>query len=260
MGNLKLGKNAPRRLLSTRSLGDFLDKATTWPQVGPQGWEYAPVPIKLDMLANDTIGDCVIAMAMHYAQNETANTGSPLTASADLAIATYAAITGYDPSQTDSDGNNPTDQGTDIEGQLMPYWKTTGIPMLDANGKEVMHTILGFAALDLTSVPQQRYATYVFGGSLLGIRCPASALQDTTNWTYDPSSPIEGGHGINRVGQGADGGHVNSWGLLIPYTNEFAQKLADEMYIVVTPQWLNAQGESPSGLDLDGLVSAMKAL
>lgn len=260
MANVKLGKNPPRRLLSTPSLSNFLDKATSWPDVKANGWEYAPVPIVLDVLGNDVVGNCVIAMALHFAQVSTANTGNPLTPTRAQAMAVYAAITGYDASQTQSDGSNPTDNGTDIEGQLMPYWKTTGIPLNDKNGKEVLHTINGFAALDLTSIQQQRYATWLFGGSLLGINCPQSALDNTSNWTYDPNSPIEGGHGINRVGQGAAGGHVNSWGMLIPFTNEFVQKLADEMYVVSTPQWLSAQGKSPTGLDLNGLVAAMKVL
>ena len=253
--SFKLGKKAPSRLMTTLSLGDYLDKATSWPQVAAQGGEYTPAPIALDILGNDTAGDCVIAAAMHYAQVETANTGNPLTPNAALTLATYSAITGYDP-------NDPnTDQGTDFESQLFPYWKATGIPLLDAKGNTVLHKILGFAALDLTSIAQQRYATFLFGGSLLGINCPQSALDDTSNWTYDPNSPIEGGHGINRVGQGAAGGHVDSWGLLIPYTNEFATHLADEAYVVVTPSWIDAQtGKSPSGLDLNGLLAAMKTL
>lgn len=257
---MKLGKKAPRRLFTTIALGDFLDKATTWPVVAAQGWEYAPVPITLDMLGNDTAGDCVVAMAMHYAQNSTANTGEPLTPTKALALATYSAITGYDPSQTDASGNNPTDQGTDIEGQLMPYWTKTGIPMLDKSGKEVMHKIVGFAALDISSVAQQRYSNFIFGGLCMGINCPQNTMKTPYNWTYDPSSPIEGGHGINMVGQGSAGWHINSWGSLIPGTWEFSQKLADEMYCVVTPEWLNAQGKSPSGLDLNGLTNAMKAI
>jgi hypothetical protein len=256
---MKLGKKVPLRLLSTIPFGDFLD-AAPWPKVAPQGWEYAPNQIALDPLGNDEVGDCVIAMAMHYAQNETANTDNPLTPNKALALATYSAITGYDPSQTDAQGNNPTDQGTDIEGQLMPYWKSTGIPMLDKNGKEVMHTIEGFASLDLTSVAQQRYANFTFGGVLWGINCPQSAMQDTSNWLYDPTSPIEGGHGVNQMGQGSAGGHMNSWGLLIPFEWQFTRKLADESYIVVSKFWLNNQQKSPSGLDLNGLLATMKTL
>ena len=259
-----LGKNLPARLLTTVALGDHLDfSSTAWPAVAAQGWEYAPVPITLGMLGNgpapdnppdigDGVGDCVIAAAMHYAQVETANTGNPLTPTTTLAIQTYSAITGYVP------GDPDTDNGTDFESQLFPFWKKHGIPMLDKNGKEVLHKILGFAALDLTSIAQQRWAQFTFGGKLSGINCPQSALDNTSNWTYVPDSPIEGGHGVTEPGQGRAGWHTISWGLSIPGTWEFSQKLADEMYVVVTDQWLNAQGVSPSGLNLNGLLAAMK--
>ena len=79
MSNFKLGKLAPKRLLTTPAFGDFLDKATMWPLVNPRGWEYAVPPDKLDILANDELGDCVIAAMMHYAQAETWNTSNPLT-------------------------------------------------------------------------------------------------------------------------------------------------------------------------------------
>jgi hypothetical protein len=258
----KLGKRPLVRKLSTPALSNFLPRAIDWPAVKPRGWEYAPIPVPLDMLGNDTVGDCVIAMAMHYAQNETAWTDNPLIPTKALALETYSIVTGYDPNAApDANGNNPTDQGTDIQGQLMPYWMKTGMPMLDKNGKTVMHTITGFAALDLSSIAQQRYANDIFGGVCMGINCPQSALNNTQNWTYDPTSPIEGGHGINMVGQGSAGWHINSWGLLIPGTWQFSQKLMDEAYIVVTPLWLeSAQGQSPSGLDLNGLLAAMKQI
>lgn len=261
---MKLGKKAPGRLLTTLSFGDFLDKATTWPTVAAQGWEYSPIPIKLDILANDVIGDCVIAAAMHYAQTETANTSDPLTPNRTLAIQTYSAITGYDPSQTDDQGNNPTDQGTEFESQLFPYWQSTGMPMLDGKGNLVYHKIIGHAALDITSIAQQRYATFLFGGSLLGIQCPRSAIPSdpniVPNWNTF-SGPIEGGHGINRAGQGAAGGHVDTWGMLVAYTNAFAQRAVDESYIVVTPNWIDRNtGKSPSHVDLNGLLAAFKTL
>ncbi len=254
----RFGKKAPRRLSTTLALTDFADM--TWPSVQAQGWEYAPFPIKLDILGNDVVGDCVIAAAMHYAQNETANTGNPLTPNTQLALETYSAITGYDPSQTDANGNNPTDQGTDFESQLFPYWTNHGIPLLDANGQTVLHKILGFAALDLSSVAQQRYASFTFGGILWGINCPSSAEQDTSNWVVTPGATNVGGHGVNQTGQGGAGGHLNSWGLSIPFQWDFMRTYADEAYAVVTPQWLDNLGQSPSGLNLGGLLNAMKGL
>ena len=258
---MKLGKKRPIRLLATPALGDHLTVplAHGWPAVKPRGWEYAVDPAKLDMLGNDTVGDCVIAAMMHYAQADTAHTGQPLTPTTQLALETYAAITGYDASQTDASGNNPTDQGASWADALQ-YWKTHGIPMLDAKGNEALHRITGWAALDLHSIAQQRYACDVFGGTLMGIQCPQSAMGNTDDWQYLPNSPIEGGHGITRLGQGAQGWHICSWGKFISGTWGFSLALADEDYIVVTPQWLNAQGQSPSGLDLNGLLAAMKTL
>ena len=254
MSGFKLGKLEPKKLLETPAFGDFTDKATTWPTVKPRGWEYAVPADQLDCLGNDEIGLCVIAAMNHYAQAETAHTSNPLTPTKQLTLETYSAITGSDPKDPS------TDQGT-CWIDALNYWKRHGIPMLDANRKEVIHKILGYATLDLTSIAQQRYACDLFGGTLMGIQCPQSALNDTTNWRYVPKSPIEGGHGINRAGQGGAGWHIGSWGLWIPGTWEFSLKLADEDYVVTTPAWVESEtGQTPSGVDLNGMLAAMKSL
>ena len=254
MSGFKLGKLDPVKLLETPAFGDFTGHASTWPAVKPRGWEYAVPADQLDCLGNDEIGLCVIAAMNHYAQAETWNTSNPLTPTKQLTIETYTAITGYDPKDLS------TDQGTCWIDALR-YWKKHGIPMLDKNGKEVIHQILGWASLDLGSIAQQRYACDLFGGTLMGIQCPKSALDNTDDWQYVPGSPIEGGHGINRAGQGGAGWHIGSWGIWIKGTWSFSLHLADEDYGVVTKSWIDsATGQSPSGLDLNGLLAAMKAL
>jgi len=246
-----LGRKPKRVSVKTPALGDFLDRAILWPSVKPVGWEYAPPAGGLQMLANDRLGDCAEAGAYHFIQASTANTDNPLYGTEQQCIDLYSAVTGYDP-------NDPsTDQGTVLL-DLLNYWKTIGIPCLDKNGNSVMHKILGYASLDLTSVAQMRWATVTFGGLYLGIKCPQSALQNTNNWTYDPTSPIEGGHCINGEGEGAAGGHIQSWALNIPFTWEFMLHLLDEGYEIVSEAWVNSvSGKSPSGLDLDGLLSAL---
>ena len=249
----KLGKLEPRKLLSTPAFGDYLDKATSWPGVAPRGWEYAVKPTDLEMLGNDQYGDCAEAGAMHLIQVETANTGKPLHATLKQTLDLYTAITGFNARESS------TDQGTCLI-DLLKYWKSEGIKVTDANGKVVTHKILGWASLDLNSFAQMRYASDVFGGTYLGIKCPQSAEDDTDNWTYVPDSPIMGGHCITGVGQGSAGVHIASWGMFIPATKEFMLNLMDEGYCIVSEAWLNAQGKSPSGLDLNGLTTAMKAL
>jgi len=247
-----LGCNHKPLRFSTPAFGDFLPKATEWPEVKPWGWEFALDPAQLNILGNDQYGDCVEAAAMHFAQNETANTGDPLTPTTEQTLALYTAVTGFNPSDPS------TDQGTDPE-TLLAYWKSTGIPINDASGKEVMHTITGWASLDITSWAQLRYAAYTFGGLFLAINCPQSAEDNTNNWNVIPGSPIVGGHGINMTGQGALGCKIDSWGLVIPATQAFMRNYLVSAFAVVTPFWLNKQSKSPSGLDLDGLLAAMKA-
>jgi hypothetical protein len=123
-----------------------------------------------------------------------------------------------------------------------------------------LHKIVGYAAIDVTSPAQMRYAAYTFGGLYLGINCPQACESGTANWNFAPGLPIAGGHCIIQAGEGAAGGKMGSWGMWIPASNGFIASYVDEGYVVVTEDWLGAAGKSPAGLDLDGLLAAMKAL
>lgn len=59
------------------------------------------------ILLNDRLGDCYEAAFLHALQVLTGYT--PVDADA---LAIYEQVTGYDPTRTDANGNNPTDQGT----------------------------------------------------------------------------------------------------------------------------------------------------
>lgn len=247
------GKLPPQRRLGVPALGDFLDRATTWPAVPPQGWEAAINPSDWGMLGNDTVGDCACAGIMHLVQAQSANAGAPLHSTTAQTLALYSAVTGYNP-------NDPsTDQGT-VLADLLAYVKANGLEMLDATGKTVTVDIEGFASLDISSTAQLRYASYTFGGSYLGIACPQKCESDTANWNFGPGLPLAGGHCITRVGEGSAGGHIVSWGMVIPYSNSFWTAYGDEAWAVITKAWVNAQDKSPSGLDLNGLLSAIKEL
>jgi hypothetical protein len=250
---MKLGKRAPKRLMKTPALGDYLPKATSWPAVPAQGWESAVPPAALNILGNDLWGDCAEAAALGLIQAMSYNVGRPLIPTTQDALNLYSAVAGFDITMGPS-GNNPTDNGTVLT-DLLTYWQKTGISVGTA-----VHKIVGFATLDITSLAQMRYATYLFGGSYLGINCPQSAEDNTSNWTYNASSPIIGGHCVARVGEGSAGGKTRSWGMFIPTANDFYLNYLDEGYIVITQDWLDANGKTPTGLDLTGLLAAMSAL
>ena len=253
MPDFKLGRKPARKLLSMPSLGDFLDKATAWPSVPAQGWEFAVDPAKWGMLDNDQYGDCAQAGILHLIQGQSANTGNPLSASTAQALALYSAVTGFNP-------NDPsTDQGTVLT-DLLSFVQKNGVEMTDATGKTVTVEIVGSAALDISSPAQMRYAAYTFGGNYLGINCPQQCVDDTDNWNFAPGLAPAGGHCIPQEGEGSAGGKIVSWGMVIPASSGFLLAYLEEAYCVVTKSWLNAQGKSPTGLDLNGLVAAMAAL
>jgi hypothetical protein len=250
---VKFGRKPAKRLLSMPALGDFLDKATTWPAVPAQGWENAVLTSSWGMLGNDNYGDCAEAGILHLIQGQSSNTGNPLSATTAQALALYSAVTGFNQ-------NDPsTDNGTVLT-DLLTFIKKNGVEMTDSTGKTVTVEVIGSASLDISSPAQMRYAAYTFGGNYLGINCPAQCEQDLTNWNFAAGLPIAGGHCIPQEGEGSQGGKIVSWGQVIPVSNAFIAGYLEEAYIVITKSWLNAQGKSPSGLDLNGLTAAMAAL
>jgi hypothetical protein len=256
----RLGRQKPDRKLKTPAFGDFLRQAKSWPKVKPMGWQYAVDPKDLLMLGNDTIGDCGPVGLYHWAQTASAHTDNPLHGTLDQVLSVYTAVSGYDPNaELDEDGNNPTDVGTNLE-VLLSWVKQNGLPIMDKTEKEVRMEIEGWAGLDMTSVAQMRYSCYIFGGNYLGVNLPKNAMLDLTNWVWDPKSPIVGGHCINQGGEGSAGGHLQSWAKNIPFTWEFLLNTLEEAWIIVSKAWVDHTGKAPSGLDLDGLLAAMKGL
>ena len=249
----KLGRGPVKRLEKVPAFGDFLAKASEWPAPPARGWEYAVPTSELEMLGNDQYGDCAAAGAMHLIQSSTYNSGYKLRGTLQQTLDLYSAVTGFNP----KDPN--TDQGTVLI-DLLYYWRDQGIKVTDANGRVVIHKILGWASLDLSSVAQYRYASDTFGGTYLGINCPRNYIENTDDWIYDPKSPIEGGHCINGVGQGRIGFHVQTWGRNVPGKWNALLSVLEEGYVVVSEMWVRAQSKSPSGLDLNGLLDAMKKL
>ena len=258
----KLGKKAKRIRFGLPSLSDFTLGAHSWPVVKPIGWEYAKLLGGLQLLGNDVRSNCAECAAAHYIQTSTANTDNPLYCTYEQVMQVYHDVTGFDPSKdtilADGSIDNPTDQGTCYD-DLFTYWMHNGIECTDKTGKKVIHTIIGVAALDITSVPQMRYAAATFGGELLGIECRENFIQNTNDWQWVPKSPKVGGHAINGEGEGSEGTHIQSWGLNIPTSWVALLNTLDEGYIVVTPFWLNNTKVAPSGLNLDALVAVMNA-
>jgi hypothetical protein len=230
----KFGKKPAKRLRKSLCLSNYLSmSAVSYPAV--RAYER---PIAYGMLANDTLGCCVIAGHYHLRMNwhAVATAGSPLVVTDQEVISDYSAITGYDPSSPS------TDQGTDMPTALAWYKDD-------------------YCTLDIQNVEQVKAGMFLFGGAIIGFNVPQSMVDQLNagvdpDWSYSPNDKPSGeGHCVVPLGYGRDGVALISWGKIYHTSWDFFLAWTDEAYCIVSPEWIKASGVSPSGLDLNGLLA-----
>jgi hypothetical protein len=207
------------------------------------------------MLANDKLGDCVIAMMLHSIEDFHLDAGTPPPRFTDGdAIALYSTITGYRP------GVAATDRGTN-ENTAMAYWEHPG---LRAAGS--VHTIAATVAVDPTNLNECRIAIDEFVDLQIGMALPATA-QGESEWTVvgdgrtANSAPGSwGGHGIPYREYDPQAFTCVTWGAELLLTVPFHLDYAQEAHVVVTQEMLSKHGIGPSGVAWDELIADIKAL
>jgi hypothetical protein len=214
--------------LATPAVVDFASEVVTWPMYG-----------------NDTIGDCTAACVGHQVQAWTCYTGAEVDIPEADIIQLYSAVSGYVP------GKPSTDQGATVQDTLT-YMRKNGVPVAG-------HKILAFAQLkDLSKIHD---ALWMFGSVYLGFDCPESALEQFDNdqpWSLVPGSPIAGGHAVPLqlsapTLRGVPQYQVVTWGKLQGMTQAFMDTYVEEAWVIITNDWLDKNGNTPEGLNLQAL-------
>ena len=221
--------------------GDDVDRATRvteWP-----------------VYLNDSIGDCTVAGIAHAvtAMSVFAGKGQPLFSDSEI-IKAYSAVSGYDPA------TGANDNGAQMQ-DVLAYMRSTGLT--DESGKT--HKVAAYAALRNPSDSLLlSECLKTFGACYAGIDCPQSALDQFGQgpWTYEPGSPIAGGHAISLHRRQPYGSRVgvfewSTWGALQPATIGFQAHYVTEAWVFLTPDWLEVNGDSCDGLSLAQLQSDM---
>ena len=201
------------------------------------------------MYSNDQWGDCVFAEIGHHIEVVTTyGRGTTIVVSNADILAAYSAVTGFDP-HAGPPGNNPTDQGTNVADALA-YWQQTGI---------AGHKILAYAKVDHTQASEVDAAINLFGAVMVGVNLPNSAMQQFEAgqpWQLvTPDGGIDGGHAVLVGAYDVAGAsrEAVTWGARQAVTDSWWFKYVEECWAVIAPEWLNAAGESPEGIDLYGL-------
>jgi hypothetical protein len=211
---------------------------------------------KWGMLANDRLGDCVIAMMLHSIEDFHLDAGTPVPAFTDNdAISLYSAITGYNPDDPSSD------QGTN-ESDAMRYWEKPGLRTSD----HVDHQIVATVAVDPSNLDECRIAIDEFVDLQIGIALPLTA-QGQTEWkvvgdgrTGNSAPGSWGGHGIPYREYDGETFKCVTWGAELLLTVPFHQAYAQEAHVVVTKEMLNKTGVGPSGVAWDKLIADINVL
>jgi hypothetical protein len=233
----KLGKRAPRIDPRTLKLARYLLPLPAPPVATGYITKVSSWPIDL----NDKIGDCVIAGAAHCIQQWTTYAGTPVVLTNQQVLQGYEAVGGYVP------GEPSTDNGCDML-TACNYWRQTGF-----GG----HKILGYMQVNARNLVEVRQAVYLFGNLYAGWAMPLSAQSATNVWsvpstgaTGNGSPGSWGGHNAPIVGYGLTGVKVVTWGALMAATWNFVLAYNDELYALVSQDWIEKGGKAPSGFNL----------
>jgi hypothetical protein len=220
----RLGKTPARNAVVLRFGAYFKSAALPAPPLRFGLPELNPAVIpRWGMLANDQVGDCVIASAAHGEMVTRGLAGLPAVVFDDAtSIADYSAIGGY------IAGDAATDNGLDLQ-TAAAYRQRAGI--VDAAGNR--HKIDIYAAVRAGDLDELALAVFLFGSADIGVQLPNSAddqfEQQAPFRVLTNDGGIAGGHCICIVGRNSAGNYLGvTWGQLVAIEPAWLSKYMDE--------------------------------
>jgi hypothetical protein len=244
----KLGKRARRIDPRTFKLQKYLDSRLPLPP--PEVSWVASVP-GFPMYLNDLLGDCVIAAEAHMInQWSWYASGVEYRVTDQDVLTAYERVGGYVP-------NDPsTDNGCDMLSALND-WRQNGI-----GG----HKILGYAEVDPSNLTEVFQAIEIFGSLFTGIQLPLSAEYQPA-WTVPDGGPVMngspgswGGHAVAIDAASPKSRTCVTWGSRLKMSPNFFRDYVDECYAVLSQDWIDTQGLSPSQFNLEQLQTDLASL
>ena len=236
----RLGKH--RAVHDVRTLR-YRDYRMPLPAIPPQA-TWGDKVADWGMMGNDKYGDCGVAGAGHLVLDWTANAGIPVELTDAQIVKAYLKYT------------HGQDNGIVLL-DFLKHWRTKGL---------CGHKIVAFMAIDTKNLTEIQEGIALFGGLYMGFSLPDYVVPSSGNWDTIPWNKINGapnpnnGHCVIHPSYNATSIDVVTWGIRKLCSIPFVQKYADEGYIIVTQDWLDKQGKSPSGLNLKMLLADLAAI
>jgi hypothetical protein len=200
------------------------------------------------MYGNDTVGDCTCAAVGHIIEEGQLYNRQPVTPTTESVLAAYSAITGYTPSDPNSDtGAACLD--------VLKYWKATGI---------CGNKIAAYVTLDITNIEEIKDAIYLFGAAYTGIELPVTAqgedpwIVTTTTGRGAPGS--WGGHCVPLMSYNANWTTAITWGQPLGLSWAWWKEYGVEAYAVLDSSWIEPGKVAPNGFNLAQLQADLALL
>lgn len=204
---------------------EMLDSTLAWP-----------------MLANDHFNCCTSAAAGHMIHHWTAANQRGVFLTDDDIVRAHALLTG--------------DRLMDSVSMLdaLKFWRKDGIGD---------HRIHSYMSAGQAKCDDLRAVIFLFGSAYIGLDLPKFAMSGVPQqimeipWAIDPAVSADdaspqpaNGHCVAAIGYDADVIYVVTWGKLKTMTWDFFVHYTDEVYAVLSPDWVQRDIECPSGFDL----------
>jgi hypothetical protein len=244
---MKFGRIPSKHDSRTLRFADYLSQPESLAKP-PASMNWYSAVKAFPMYGNDSLSDCTIA-ALAHAQN---------------AWTTYATGTEGGPTLSEVESAyyalSPNDTGADMLSTLK-YFTRHGI-----GGQK----IAAYCAIDPKNLVQAQMAIQLFGGVYFGLNLPAAIVNApdmlTIPWNVatcgavgDPSN----GHAIHLAGyRNTDYLFFDAitWAHRIDMSGTAYTDWGDECYAIVSQQWIEATGVSPSGFNLVQLLADRAAI
>ena len=243
--HLKLGKLAVKPLLGLPVFGTYTQKLAP----PPISANYSGSLKQLGMMLNNNIGDCTIAACGHAIETWTSLTEPSEVVLPDSVIQQLYEKFGYVP------GDPNTDNGAAAT-DVLKYWYNNPIQG---------HKLSAFASIRPGNSSDVKNAIWLFGVCYVGVQLPLTAQSGVWDiaagasiQTGDSAAGSWGGHAIPVVEYDETSLTCITWGTLKKMSWAFWNAYVDESYAMLSPDWIEKSGKSPSGQTFDVLTDDMQ--
>lgn len=200
------------------------------------------------VMANDRVGDCVLACIGHSLEAWTNLTvGIPTVLPDSVILQAYSAITGYNPSTGANDNGMTVVQG-------LEYWRANGL-----GG----HKLVGFSRFRPSSLEGIRQSTDLFGVCILAMGINPGMIESFSTGQYWEGSygPPTEYHCVPVIAYDDAHAECVTWGALQRMSWSFFNQYVVEAYVACGPEMVASGGATFAGYSqADSLIFLRKLI